>query len=299
MGTAEEGNPVFKHLMAAVLAAACLFASDVSAQDASSQGQKSPIDALPWQAGPMVGHIGNTATINVPEGYKFLGPAGAKEFNRLTENPSPDVDEYLLAKQDYSWIAFFSFNNSGYVKDDEKLDADELLKSTTEGTEASNEERKDNGWQPVHVTGWAFKPQYDQGLKSLEWAFRLKGEGSDGESINYNTRLLGRRGVIEVLVLTTPENLQAGVADFKTKLPGFTFNAGEKYAEFRDGDKVAEYGLAALVTGGAAAIAAKKGLFTVIGVFLLKMWKLVLVGFAAAGAGIKKLFGKKQPGTVE
>ena len=208
-----------KHLMAAVLAAACLFASDVSAQDAASQDQKSPIDALPWQAGPMVGHIGNTATINVPEGYKFLGPAGAKEFNRLTENPSPDVDEYVLAKQDYSWIAFFSYSDVGYVKDDEKLDADDLLKSVSEGTEEGDEVRRDNGWAPVHVTGWAFKPQYDNGLKSLEWAFRLKGEDSDGESINYNTRLLGRSGVMEVLVLTSPEHLQAAIADFKTARP--------------------------------------------------------------------------------
>ncbi|UHQ19037.1 DUF2167 domain-containing protein [Lysobacter sp. KIS68-7] len=284
---------MIKHLMAATLAAACLFVSTVSAQESN------PIDALPWQAGPMTGKIGNNATIEVPAGYKFLGPAGAKEFNRLTENPSPDVDEYLLAKQDYQWIAFFSFSDVGYVKDDEKLDADDLLKSTTEGTEESNKERKENGWRPVHVTGWAFKPQYDKGLKSLEWAFRLKGEGQSGESINYNTRLLGRRGVIEVLVLTTEQDLQASVADFKTKLPGFAFNPGEKYAEFRDGDRIAEYGLAALVTGGAAAVAAKKGLFGVIGVFLLKMWKLALIGIAAVGAAVKKFFQKKQPGTVE
>jgi len=146
----------------------------------------------------------------------------------------------------------------------------------------------------VHLTGWAFKPQYDQTLKSLEWAFRLKGEDSAGESINYNTRLLGRHGVMEVLVLTSPENLTGSVADFKAKLPGFKFNAGQTYAEFRDGDKVAEYGLAALVTGGAAAVAAKKGFFAAIGVMLLKMWKLVLVGLAAIGAGFKKFFGRKE-----
>jgi len=281
-----------KHVLAAMLAAACLFVSNAYAQDDNA------LDRLPWQAGPTTGQIGATATIKVPEGYKFMGPEGAREFNRLTENPSPDVDEYVLAKQDYSWIAFFSYSDVGYVKDDEKLDADDLLKSVSEGTEEGNEERRDNGWAPVHVTGWAFKPQYDNGLKSLEWAFRLKGEDSDGESINYNTRLLGRSGVMEVLVLTSPEQLQAAIADFKTRLPGFTFNPGQTYAEFRSGDRMAEYGLAALVTGGAAAVAAKKGVFAAIGLFLLKMWKLILVGLAAAGAAMRKFFGKKS-GTVE
>jgi len=278
-----------KRVLAAMMAACLLlFVSTAFAQE------EDPVDKLPWVAGPTTAKIGPNATIEVPAGYRYLGPEGAREFNRLTENPAPDVDEYLFAKQDYSWIAFFSFSDTGYVKDDEKLDADDLYKSVSEGTEAANEERRDNGWAPVHLTGWAFKPQYDQTLKSLEWAFRLKGEDSAGESINYNTRLLGRHGVMEVLVLTSPENLTGSVADFKAKLPGFKFNAGQTYAEFRDGDKVAEYGLAALVTGGAAAVAAKKGFFAAIGVMLLKMWKLVLVGLAAIGAGFKKFFGRKE-----
>lgn len=283
-----------KRFFVAALAVACLFVSGAFASAASAQeAEADPIDALPWQAGPTAGKIGNNASITVPAGYRFLGPDGAREFNRITQNPSPGVDEYVLAKDDYSWIAFFSYSDTGYVKDDETLDADDLLQSTTEGTEAANEERRANGWAPVHVTGWAFKPQYDKSLKSLEWAFRLKGEDSEGESINYNTRLLGRRGVIEVLVLTSPEELTASVADFKTKLPGFAFNPGETYADFRQGDKVAEYGLAALVTGGAAAVAAKKGFFAAIGLFLLKMWKLVLVGVVGIGAGIRAWFRRK------
>ena len=271
----------------ALFAFACLFLTN------ALFAQEKKIQDLPWELGPTKGQIGASASIQVPEGYAFLGPAGAREFNRITENPESGVEEYILAKQDLSWIAFFSFDLVGYVKDDEKLDPDELLSSVTEGTEASNEERKANGWDPIHVTGWSFKPQYDSGIKSLEWAFRLKGEHSSGETINYNTRLLGRRGVMQVLLLTSPEELQASVTDFKSKLPGFAFTAGENYADFRAGDHVAEYGLAALVTGGAAAVAAKKGFFAAIGLFLLKMWKLVLVGVVAVGAGFRKVFGGK------
>jgi len=271
----------------ALFAFACLFLTN------ALFAQEKKIEDLPWELGPTKGQIGASASIQVPEGYAFLGPAGAREFNRITENPESGVEEYILAKQDLSWIAFFSFDLVGYVKDDEKLDPDELLSSVTEGTEASNEERKANGWDPIHVTGWSFKPQYDNGIKSLEWAFRLKGEHSSGETINYNTRLLGRRGVMQVLLLTSPEELQASVTDFKSKLPGFAFTAGENYADFRAGDHVAEYGLAALVTGGAAAVAAKKGFFAAIGLFLLKMWKLLLIGVVAVGAGFRKFFGGK------
>lgn len=271
----------------AVFAALCLFVS----QAASAQAKK--VEDLPWVVGPTKAQLGSNASIQVPEGYAFLGPAGAKEFNRLTENPESSVDEYIVAKQDFSWIAFFSFDLVGYVKDDQALDADALLASVTEGTEAANEERKENGWDPIHVTGWSFKPQYDGTVKSLEWAFRLKGERSSEETVNYNTRLLGRRGVMQVLLLTSPEQLKASVADFKAKLPGFAFNSGESYADFRAGDHVAEYGLAALVTGGAAAVAAKKGFFAVIGVFLLKMWKLLVIALAAGAAGIRKFFGGK------
>ena len=276
-----------KHHLSAVMAACLLLLCNV----AFAQAQK--ISDLPWVPGPTTGKIGANASIKVPEGYAFLGPEGAREFNRMTENPDPGVDEYILAKQDMSWLAFFSFDSVGYVKDEEKLDADALLKSVTEGTEAANDERRQQVWDPVHVTGWSFKPQYDAGIKSLEWAFRLKGEHSEGETVNYNTRLLGRRGVMQVLLLTGPDELQGAVSDFKSKLPGFTFNSGESYADFRPGDHVAEYGLAALVTGGAVAVAAKKGVFAAIGIFLLKIWKLLLIGAAAVFAGVRKFFGGK------
>ena len=270
---------------AAAMLAACLFVSGAARAEASK------IADLPWQQGPTTGRLGGTATVRVPDGYAFLDPAGAREFDRLTENPSPDGDEYVLAKDDLSWVAFFQFDPVGYVKDDEKLDAEALLDSIREGTEADNAERRRNGWEPVSVSGWAFKPQYDPGIKSLEWAFRLHGETSNEDSINYNTRLLGRRGVMRVLVLTSPEHLQAAVADFKAQLPNVAFNPGETYAEYRAGDHVAEYGLAALVTGGAVAVAAKKGLFGAIAAFLAASWKFLLAGLAAAGAWLRRLFG--------
>ena len=142
----------------------------------------------------------------------------------------------------------------------------------------------------MEILGWSFQPQYDQQINALEWAILAQMQQSGSQVINYNTRLLGRRGVMEVVVATDPELLTTSIANFKSLVPGYQFSTGEKYAEFKEGDHIAEYGLAALITGGAAAVAAKKGWLAAIGVFLLKMWKLLVVGVVAVGAGFRKFF---------
>ncbi|HEX7769105.1 MAG TPA: DUF2167 domain-containing protein, partial [Dokdonella sp.] len=84
-----------------------------------------------------------------------------------------------------------------------------------------------------------------------------------------------------------PETIERDVASFKRSLDGFHFNPGETYAEYREGDRVAEYGLTALVAGGAVAIAAKTG-------FLAKFWKLIVGGVVAGFAALGKLFGRRK-----
>jgi uncharacterized membrane-anchored protein len=66
-------------------------------------------------------------------------------------------------------------------------------------------------------------------------------------------------------------------------LEGFSFVPGQAYSDWRSGDKVAKYGLTALIVGGAAAAAVKTGL-------LLKFWKLILAAFAALVAYLKRIY---------
>lgn len=281
-------NRLFVAALATLLAAWTLVAG---AQE------KSPLASLPWEFGPTTGRIGDSATIEVPKGYAFLGPEGTQELNRLLENPDSGTTSYTLVPDDLRWMSFFSFNKTGYIKDDEEIKPDELFESVRAGTEAANDERRKNGWDPIHLTGWAFKPQYDRQLKTLEWAFIAKSERAAEEFVNYNTRLLGRRGVMEVVVIDTPATLTTSVAQFKGLLDGFSYTQGESYAEYQPGDHVAEYGLAALVAGGAAAAASKKGFFAVIGVAILKMWKLALAGLIIGGAWLRSLFRRKSADT--
>lgn len=260
--------------------------------------QENPVGELPWQLGPTKADIADRATIALPESYAFLGAEDTRKLNVLLENPPTGADEYTVAPDDLNWIAFFNFSETGYIKDDETLDPDEILNSIREGTEHGNIERRKNGWDTMRIVGWSFKPQYDEQLKTLEWAVLAELEGSGSQVVNYNTRLLGRRGVMEVVLVASPEDLQASIADFKQLLPDYQYNDGERYAQYEPGDRVAAYGLAALITGGAAAVASKKGVFAAIAVFLAKAWKLVIVAIIGIGAALRRFVtGKSKSDT--
>jgi uncharacterized membrane-anchored protein len=75
-------------------------------------------------------------------------------------------------------------------------------------------------------------------------------------------------------------------------MSGYQYTEGESYAEYREGDKVAQYGLAALVAGGAAVAAGKMGLFAKLSGLIAKLGKGIIVVVIALGATIKKLYEK-------
>ena len=180
----------------------------------------------------------------------------------------------------------------GYVKDDEKIDADDLLKTMKENESRSNEERRKLGFGELYTDGWYVPPHYDSATKRLEWGLKL--HSAKDVTLNYTIRLLGRTGVMDATLVSSPETLDADVRSFKAVLNGFDFNSGERYAEFRAGDHVAEIGLGALVLGGAAAVAAKKGFFGAILAFLAAAWKVIAVAVLGVLAKIRSFFSKKE-----
>ena len=241
------------------------------------------ITGLGWQHGPTESRIGSVATIKVPEKQLFLDAPNTRRFLELNGNPPRD-NRYTLAANDLSWFAILFFEESGYVKDDEKLDADALLKSLRDSDARGNEERQRLGMPALHTAGWHVPPHYDAGTKRLEWGMRLRSD-DNRTIVNYTIRLLGRRGVMHSVLVSDAERLDRNIEVFKTSLTGFDFASGERYAEFRAGDRVAEYGLAALVLGGAAAVATKTG-------FGKALIKFVILGVVALGGTVAAFFRK-------
>jgi uncharacterized membrane-anchored protein len=254
---------------------------------------ESQLRNLAWQSGPTTGAISTHAKVAVPKGFVFLDSTNTSKFLELNGNP-PRQGSYLLAPDNLNWFAVFSFEDSGYVKDDEKLDAAELLKSLQDSDEPSNEQRKKLGMKALYTDGWQVPPFYDTQSKHLEWGLRLRTD--DGAKvINYTSRLLGRKGIMSAVLVSNPDKLAEDTASFKQLLGGYEYVSGEKYSEFRQGDHVAEFGLAALILGGAAAVATKKGFWAVLGGFIAAGWKLLAGLAVAAFASLGKLFKKNKP----
>ncbi len=249
---------------------------------------------LNWQQGPMVGQLGYQAQIEVPENYAYLNGDETRNFMQMLHNPVDGSELGTVAPKESDWFVVFEFNNSGYVKDDEggKLDADAILTSLKEGNKIGNTERLKRGWSSIEIVGWQEKPNYDPKTHNLQWCTNATSDGR--QIVNYNTRILGRSGVMVVTLVANPEQLPEVLPAFKKLLTGFQYTSGHNYAEFRPGDKMAEYGLTALVAGGGLAVAAKTGLLAKLGIFVAKAWKAVAIGFIALLAGVKKLFGGRK-----
>ena len=272
-------------LLALVLIPCLAFANSPSDED-----RLAAIKALQWQQGPRTESIAGKATLRTTDSLMYIDERNSKKFLELTGN-IPSDGNFIIYNSSKDWWATFEFDPSGYVKDDEKIDADALLKELRDGDVEGNKERQRLGLAELHTEGWSVPPHYDEATKRLEWGVKLR--SNNGVSVNYTVRILGRTGVTSATLVSSPENLASDVESFKAILPGFEYNSGEKYAEFKQGDRIAEYGLAALIAGGAAAVATKKGLWSVIGAFLAASWKVVAAAGVAAVAGIKSLFKRK------
>jgi uncharacterized membrane-anchored protein len=269
---------------------------EVTGEDSAQDSEAAKfLASLHWTVGPGTAKVGNQAEIKVPEGARFTDAAGTRKMLEMMHNPTGGSELGLLTNEEMDWFVIFEFEDIGYVKDAdrEKLDGQAILESLREGNEAGNEERKKRGWAPITIIGWHTAPFYNKETNNLEWCIEGASEGHD--IVNYNIRILGRGGVMSANLLVAPEQLDATLPVIKTILKGFSYSEGQKYSEWKSGDKIAKYGLSALVMGGAVGVAAKLGLLGKLAASLGKLWKFVIMGFIGIGAALKGLiFGKKK-----
>jgi uncharacterized membrane-anchored protein len=257
-------------------------------------------DAVDWTRGPAKVSLGVQAELTLPEGYQFAdGPTTQKLMAKMGNHVSrQEVGLVAPSRQDADWILVFEYDPVGYVKDDEKnkIDKDALLASIREGTEQGNKRRKEMGVPGLHVQGWFEEPHYDDASHNLVWALAARDDESN-DVVNYNMRMLGRQGVMSVTLVDSPAGLAASREEAEGLMTAFSYKPGKSYAEFRPGDKVAQYGLVALVAGGAGAAAAKLGLFAALGKALAKGGKALVAVAVVALAGLRnllaRLFGRR------
>lgn len=255
--------------------------------------------------GPGDVSLRDQARLTLPSGYGFVPQKEAAAVMHVMGNTTDGsfIGLVFPLEEGKSWFVSVDFQDSGYIKDDDAKDwnADELLKSLKDGTEAANEERTKVGVPAIEVTRWIEAPQYESTQHHLVWSAEAKlRDGEDPDpTINYNTYVLGREGYISMNLITTASTVEADKPAATRLLSAVSFNEGKRYADFNSStDKVAAYGLAALVAG----VAAKKlGLLALAGAFILKFAKLIALSVAAAGGGVWKWVknrGAKDSGTA-
>lgn len=238
------------------------------------------------------------ATLEVPEGFKFLDSEQSKKvLTDLWGNPPSEPmgllfpEEMTPMHKDFTYCVEINYAEEGYIEDEDAsdLDYDDLLEEMQEDTQATNEERTKLGYETVELVGWASAPFYDQENKKLHWAKELKFEGTEVNTLNYNIRVLGRKGYLNLNAIGDISMLETFNTDRDDILHSVEFTPGNRYADFNpDIDKVAAYGIGGLIAGK---ILAKTGFFALI----LKFWKFIAIGAVALFSGFRKrLFGGKK-----
>lgn len=240
----------------------------------------------------------NIARLSVPAGYKYLNPKQSKHvLTDLWGNP-PEETLGLLFKEDespesenFTYVIEIQYSDDGFVSDEdsEDIDYDELLEEMQKSVKEANPERVKAGYPSIQLVGWATPPYYDAKKKKLHWAKELNFDDSPTNTLNYNIRILGRRGYLLLNVIGDMDVLPNINRDIDKIQASIEFNFGHTYSDFDPKfDQVTAYGIGGLIAGK---VLAKVGFFA----FIVKFWKLIALSAIGVLAGLrKKIFGRKK-----
>lgn len=253
---------------------------------------------LNFQKGKIV--VGdNLATFDLPADFVFLDGRDAEAVLEAWGNPprtTPPLGLLMPAGvspfDPQAWAVIVQYEADGYVSDEDagRIDYSSMLKDMQQDMREANPERIKQGFEPIELVGWATPPHYDAEGKKLYWAKELKFGDAKEHTLNYNIRVLGRKGVLVLNFIAGMEQLPLIEKNLASVLAMTEFNPGNRYMDFNpEMDKVAAYGLGALVAGK---LAAKVGLLASLLLLLKKLWLLPVLAFG----WLSRLFKRnKQP----
>jgi uncharacterized membrane-anchored protein len=301
-----------KHLVALLLAVAGLITAVPAAaqqpqppsaqEQATAKKMKEILESLHPVSGDVPLPAGN-AVLHLGKDFYYLPPDEARKVLVDAWGNPPRIADGVLgivfpAGKTFldtdTWGAAITYEGSGYVtdKDAQTADYDALLKQLQSGEDEINAKRREEGYPAQHLVGWAQPPSYDAASHSVVWAQNIAFDGQADNSLNYDVRMLGRKGVLSLNMITAMSKLDETRRDAEKLARSADFTPGARYADFKSGDDTAGYGIAGLVAAGLGVVAVKKlGLLAVILVFAKKFLVLIVAAFAALGARFRKLFG--------
>lgn len=282
----------------------CLCAQWANAQDyelsAEEEAYLTEMQAIMETLDPQTGEIsvsGDLVTLSVPDEFYFLDADDAETvLVDMWGNPPGQEVLGMLFPSDFtpldyeSWAVTIEYSDDGHVSDDDvsDIDYDELLDEMQDDARASNPDRIDEGYEPIEIVGWAEPPHYVTSSRKLYWAKEIQFGDAKETTLNYEIRALGRTGVLSMTFVAPTSQLEEINDSREAVLAMAEFNPGQRYEDFDSNiDKVAAYGVGALVAGK---VAAKTGLLTAAILLLKKFGVFLLIGLGAFGRKLKGLF---------
>jgi uncharacterized membrane-anchored protein len=191
-----------------------------------------------WVSGPQNASLGDLA-IHIPKAYRLTDAHGAQVILESMDQPVPDDLVGALSSDSGQWQAVLEYSHQGWVKDTDaaKINPAKLLKTI--------QRQLAHGTSAATSMKWLSPPVYDRQRHSLSWSYQV--QTSSGKSLSETVVLLGRKGVLRI---TSVKAGASAASPSLAKLAGnIAFKNGQRYADYQNGDKIAEVGLAGLVTG--------------------------------------------------
>ena len=138
-------------------------AQDDTTTNAASEIQQTYAAAVKAAThGPADVALRELATIHLPDPYSFIPVTEAASFMRALGNSTDErfVGLIIPKQSGQYWFVIVEYNDSGHLRDEDARtwNADELLQSIKDGTEASNKERIERGITALDVAGWVESP---------------------------------------------------------------------------------------------------------------------------------------------
>ncbi len=270
----------------AVVGAVALAGPGAAATGTSHEDKASAeVARMHWSTGT-VKLGGSHGTFAVPDGGRIVADADAHRIDEMINGTTAsDVDAYATIRHRSLYL---QYSDSGYVTADDWKDVDsaKLLQSMTEATAAENEERAKSGVPAMYVDGWVQKPTFDQARKIVGWVVKL--HQSSHPFVNAVALELGRHGYERFTLASDGSDPAGDAAILADAARGYRFDPGFRFSDYVQGDKLAGFGIAALVGTAAGATIAKTVGFGAILLLIKKFFILIL----AAGAGVIGWFRK-------
>lgn len=266
------------------------------AKDSKSSEQELNVD---WISGGKKIAVGTKfADINLDKELLYLNEKDTKTFqeaNYNNESTGLEIGSIYPKDEKESWYVVIEYEEVGYIKDNEKIDQDKLLK---EFINNQNEYNKQNIKEPKsEVVGWEKAPYYDEKLHTIAWSILYKQDVKGMEQYaNHFSKLLTRRGFISFILVAETKDMDKARKILSEKIiPSFEVRAGNKYSDYNSKvDKKAEFGITGVILGTAGIAAAKNGGLAFILLLFKKAWILIAAAVAGVIGFLKKIFSKKE-----